>query len=97
MGDDYSAFFGMSKSQTKTLSIGTWNIRGLRNKVNEVEKALVKKGVNICAFQETKADASDIVDEPTEYNVICFNWKEKAYGSAFVVKKNLIVEESTRE
>ena len=80
----------------KTLSIGTWNIRGLRKKVGEVEEVLVKKGVDVCALQETKADADDIVEKPTEYNVICFNRKEKAYGSAFFVKKNLIVEESVK-
>ena len=45
------------KSETKTkqnskpsLIMGTWNVRGLRSKIIEIEEYLEKK-VNICALQ----------------------------------------------
>ena len=86
----------MPKSQTDTLSIGWWNVIGIRTKIEEVEKVLDRKGVHICGFQETKANAEDIQKEPTDYNIVCFKRIEKAYGSAFFVRKGLIVDKSEK-
>ena len=86
----------MPKSQTNLFSIGSWNIRGLRRKIDEVEDVLARKEVDICGIQETKADAEDFEKAPRNNNIFCFKRIEKHYGSAFFVRKGLFVEESAK-
>ena len=75
--------FKISKSETKAVSIGTWNVRGLRKKVKDIEEVQVRKNVDICAIQETKTDALE--ETPIHYEAICFHRDQKQYGQAFLI------------
>ena len=84
------------KSKTKarranfsTLTLGTWNVRGLRPKILDIEEFLEKKDVDICALQETKTD--EILDPENNYKRILFERSSKYLGLGFLVKNSVNV------
>ena len=55
--DDFTGCYYISQIQKKakqnskrSLTIGTWNVRGLRSKINEIEKNLEKKESTFVLF-----------------------------------------------
>ena len=72
--------------------IATWNVRGLRPKVQDLAEALKNKDVDICGLQETKCDAGE--QEFGDYNIITFNRDCKHHGLGFAIHKGIEITKS---
>ena len=49
----------MPKSRKKAINLGSWNVRGLEQKLKDIEDVLGRKGMDICGLQEIKLDKVD--------------------------------------
>ena len=73
------------KSKNSTLTVGTWNVRGLRSKILDIGEFLEKKDVDICALQETKTN--DKPNSKNNYKRLLFERSSKSLGLGFLVKE----------
>ena len=76
------------------LVIGSWNVRGFRNKETEVLESLKSRNVQICGLQETKTGKDEY--ESGDYNIFLFDRDNPQYGLGFAVSRGLKVLDCNR-
>ena len=74
------------------LNIGTWNLRGLKDKIKQQElgKECLRYKIDLLAIQETKLKEEDEEDINKDYKLICIPQKKGKHGGlAFLFKRKL--------
>ena len=67
--------------------IGSWNVRGVMPKLNDIEVVLAQRKVNISGIQESKTDSVE-ENKNDPFNRIFLDRKgNKQLGTGFVVNK----------
>ena len=84
---DIHRIINKNSNLKQTFVIGSWHIRGLQPKNEEIAESLANKDVDICGLQGTKCRAEEF--EERDYKFLSLDRKCAQHGLGFAVGKNL--------
>ena len=88
--DGCSGFY-RSQNLKQTFKTATWNVRGLKSKVEDLTKTISGKCVSASGLQETKCDKMD--EEVGNFRIITFDRQNVHHAMGFAVERSLEVIE----